>query len=364
MTLAEQPFPFPDHAYIIDQSSSIVKSPQKCENISCKQKASAYLPRAEDTLILFKSTLASSLIAVILLCSQPLAAKEGSEAREQSQAPEMTALSKLNDKFRLLYGEAKANVLTDTKATPVIICYGDHMQLIFGDTRDQISFIPSSYTALRVIDHIPLAIFSLLQDNTDRPLSAKAKADLSELKELTAKARPELTSQHYGAATMARQNVIIDKSMKFIDSSLEAGQVKSQNLNHFVEALRPEILQNAYEAISAQLEKQDEKVAQWKVDLGPAWNNVRVVIVSGHMPREQNASFQYFCKVLGVKREGDKIVYSEGPAEEKDALNLLHTHMLDKKIAQSFFTDRWRMHRDLLSDGAARYLRSHKLAAK
>jgi hypothetical protein len=67
---------------------------------------------------------------------------------------------------------------------------------------------------------------------------------------------------------------------------------------------------------------------------------------------------------LGVKREGDKIVFSEGPSEESDALNLLHTHMLDKKIAQSFFNDSWRMHRDLLSDGAARFLRSHKLSAK
>lgn len=276
----------------------------------------------------------------------------------------MTALTKLNDKFRLLYGEAKAKVLSDTRTTPVIICYGDHMELIFGEKREQISFIPSSYTALKIVDHIPLAIFSLLQDNTDIALSEKARADLNELKELTANARPELPMQNYPKATMARQNVIIDKSMKFIATSLEAGQVSNTNLNRFVEDLRPEILENAYEAVSAQLARQDEKVAQWKQELGPSWKNIKVVIVSGHMPREQQASFQYFSKVLGVKREGDKIVCSEGPAEEKDALNLLYTHMLDKKIAQSFFSDRWRMHRDLLSDGAARYLRSHKLAAK
>jgi hypothetical protein len=82
------------------------------------------------------------------------------------------------------------------------------------------------------------------------------------------------------------------------------------------------------------------------------------------MPREQHASFQYFSKVLGVKREGRQNRLQRRPSRGKDALNLLHTHMLDKKIAQSFFDDRWRMHRDLLSDGAARYLRSHKLAAQ
>ncbi|MDP3508447.1 MAG: hypothetical protein Q8T09_10690 [Candidatus Melainabacteria bacterium] len=320
-------------------------------------------------MIQFKSTLVFGLGATILLCTQPSAAKSVQKAttepiKESVQPADMAALTKLNDKFRQLYGEAKANVLNDTRTTPIIICYGDHMELLFGEKRDQISFIPSSYTALKIIDHIPLAIFSLLQDNTDKPLSSKAKADLIEVKELTASARPELPKQNYPAPTMARQNIIIDKSMKFIDSSLEGGQVSSKGLNDFVEALRPEILENAYDAVSAQLAKQDEKVAQWKTELGPAWNNIKVVIVSGHMPREQHSSFQYFSKVLGVKREGDKIVCSEGPAEEKDALNLLYTHMLDKKIAQSFFGDRWRMHRDLLSDGAARYLRSHKLAAK
>lgn len=320
-------------------------------------------------MIQFKSTLVFGLSATILLCTQPSAAKSVQKAntepiKESVQPADMAALTKLNDKFRQLYGEAKANVLNDTRTTPIIICYGDHMELLFGEKRDQISFIPSSYTALKIIDHIPLAIFSLLQDNTDKPLSSKAKADLIEVKELTASARPELPKQNYPAPTMARQNIIIDKSMKFIDSSLEGGQVTSKSLNDFVEALRPEILENAYDAVSAQIARQDEKVAQWKRELGPAWNNIKVVIVSGHMPRGQHSSFQYFSKVLGVKREGDKIVYSEGPAEEKDALNLLHTHMLDKKIAQSFFKDPWRMHRDLLSDGAARYLRSHKLAAK
>ena len=303
-------------------------------------------------------TLAGGLAALILLCQLPALA----QATDKSAA-EMTALTKLNDKFRQLYGEAKASVL-NPKDTPVIICYGDHMQLIFGDKRDQVAFITSSYTALKIIDHIPLALFCLLQDNCDKPLSAKAKADLEELKELTLKARLELPNQNYPKATMARQTVLVDTSLKFLNTTLESGQVSSQNLNSFVDGLRPEILENAYEAVSAQLAKQDERVAIWKKELGANWSNLKVVIVSGHMPREQHSSFQYFAKILGVKREGDKIIYSEGPADEKDALNLLQTHMLDKKVGQSFFNDRWRMHRDFLSDGAARYLRSHKLAAK
>lgn len=319
------------------------------------------LTPAENILKQQRSILASALTALILLCASPIAAKEAEKAPEQ--ADNMAALTRLNDKFRSLYHEAKGSVLS-TKVTPVIICYGDHMQLIFGEKREQFSFIPSTYTSLKIVDHIPLSIFCLLQDNTDKSLIDKAKADLLEVKELTLKARPELLKQNYPAETLARQNIIIDRSIKFIDSVLQAGQVSTKSLNDFVEGLHPQILENAYEAVSSQIEKQDEKVAQWKKDLGPSWKDLKVVIVSGHMPREQHSSFQYFAKVLGVKREGDKIVYSEGPADEKDALNLLSTHMLDQKVGQYFFNDRWRMHRDFLSDGAARYLRSHKLAAK
>jgi hypothetical protein len=44
---------------------------------------------------------------------------------------------------------------------------------------------------------------------------------------------------------------------------------------------------------------------------------------------------------------------------EEAGLNILATHVLDEQIAVDFFDDPWRMHRDLLSDGASRYLKAH-----
>jgi hypothetical protein len=74
-----------DHALIIDQSSSIVKSPQKCDNIGCKRKVSADLPQAEDTLTQFKSILAMrSWLQLILLCTQPAAAKSVQKATSRT----------------------------------------------------------------------------------------------------------------------------------------------------------------------------------------------------------------------------------------------------------------------------------------
>ena len=52
---------------------------------------------------------------------------------------------------------------------------------------------------------------------------------------------------------------------------------------------------------------------------------------------------------------------AEGLFEESRALNLLGTYSLDTDIGFAFFDDKKRMHRDLLEDGAAEYLKTMKI---
>jgi hypothetical protein len=120
------------------------------------------------------------------------------------------------------------------------------------------------------------------------------------------------------------------------------------------------VMQNVDDAVADQLLAIDMQVRQWRKQLGPErWQELSVVVVGGHMPRERNTTMQYFAKALRVKREGARLYYCEGLSEESDGLNLVGTHILDRKIAVAFFKDEWRMHRDLLSDGAAKYLSKH-----
>jgi hypothetical protein len=305
-------------------------------------------------------------VALLLALSLSAAAAQAHQMEATTKNEHTPALTALNDNFRAIYSRAKDSV--QSKETPVIICFSDHMKLLSKDKTDELYYLPRSYTTLKIVDHVPLAIYALLAGTISEAKTALLKEpelkELAHLKDLIAKARPEIAQQDYSPAVLARQYLIVDESVKFIDEVSKKGEVSDSRLNQFDASLRQAVLQNAYEAVSAQLSIQDERIAQWKKELGPSWKNIKVVIVSGHMPRQQHSNFQLFSKILGVKEEGDRIIYSEGPADEKDALNLLHTHMLDKKIGQSFFNDSWRMHRDLLADGAAKYLRTHKLAAQ
>ena len=74
------------------------------------------------------------------------------------------------------------------------------------------------------------------------------------------------------------------------------------------------------------------------------------------MPRTNNLAVQYFSKLLGVKGEGIKITYAESVFQQKRAMQILGTSLLDAQIGEGYFGDPWRMHRDLLGNAAAVYL--------
>jgi hypothetical protein len=267
-------------------------------------------------------------------------------------------LSILNGEFRSVYKQAKERC--SEEATPLILCIGGQMVLIDKNLREQVDFIPEKYTQLKVVDHVPLVLFVLLDSQCDKPLSADTRQELDKIKQLVGSTRPTLATSGLDTQTLARQYQLLDISVGFMERVLKEGQVSKTQLVAFCRQLEPMIMKNADQAVAAQLTIIDRTVVQWKEKLGPErFKRLTVLIVSSHMPREKHTCFQYFSKLLHVKREGLKIVYSEGPDDEKAARDLLGTHVLDASIGETFFKEKLRMHRDLLSDGAARYLNAH-----
>ena len=139
--------------------------------------------------------------------------------------------------------------------------------------------------------------------------------------------------------------------------------VSAKELRKFTRDMAPRTLDNAYEAIKIELGNVDKNLRPFKEKITPEqWKNMYVVILSSHMPRIQERRSQYFCKLLREKDLGHRVIYYEGPPyDEKAALKLVATHILDRSVAIDFFKDPKRMHRDLLSDAAKKYLRKNSL---
>jgi hypothetical protein len=265
-----------------------------------------------------------------------------------------SALTALNDAFRAAYADAKTRVLASSG--PTLIVNGDRFSLLRGGRRVEANVGVPIYDPIKTIAHIPLAIYVILTPGDGAIDDGRLKT-LAGLRKLIPPAEASLDTVKLSAATLARQKRIVAASLAFVDDVAGKRQFARSVLLTFTRAMAPLVMENVTEATHAQLDATHAQVSAWRRDLSPQeWDQLHVLIVGPHMPREGLAVTQYFLRLLHEPGEGRRVVYAESLWEEPRALDLLATHLLDGGVGEAFFGDYMRMHRDLLGDAASEYL--------
>lgn len=267
------------------------------------------------------------------------------------------SINTLNAAFRSAYTDAKKRIIANMG--PVIVAAGDNVILVDGARREVVNTISPEYTLLKTVDHIPLALFVILNNRTGSQLSEDQKQALRSVSSLVQQAMPNIATANLPASTKDRLSSMLTASKAFAEKA-EAHGVTQPELDSFISSQRNGTLQNIEDATALELSALDAAVKKWKAQYTlEQWSQLSAVVASGHMPRQQERRMQYFGLLLGEKHEGGRLVYVEGPSDLNAALDSLATHRLDEAISREYFKDKWRMHRDLLSDAAARYLKKH-----
>lgn len=84
---------------------------------------------------------------------------------------------------------------------------------------------------------------------------------------------------------------------------------------------------------------------------------LQVVVVGDHQARVRNLGMQYFTRRLHEQPGADtRVTYGENIVDEDEAISLVATRRLDRRIARAFFGDENRLQRDVLGDAAQRCL--------
>ena len=264
------------------------------------------------------------------------------------------ALIALNNEFRAAYADAKRRALASSG--PTLIVNGDNFTLLREGRRVEANVAAPIYDPVKTIAHIPLAIYVTLTPG-DGAIGDDSLKTLGGLRELIPPAQASLDSPKLSAATLARQKQIVAASLDFLDDVAGRRKFARSALLAFTRGMAPLLMQNVTEAVRAQLDATHAQVSAWRRDLSPLeWNQLHVLIIGPHMPREDLVVKQYFLRLLDEPREGRRVVYAESLWEEPQALDLLGTHLLDGSVGEAFFGDYMRMHRDLLGDAAKQYL--------
>jgi hypothetical protein len=171
---------------------------------------------------------------------------------------------------------------------------------------------------------------------------------------------PQLTPDtlNLSESTLARQKQIVTASLALLDEVAASHEYTRPKLLAFVRAMAPLVTENVTEATRAQLDAIHAQVSAWRSNnMTPReWNQLHVLIIGPHMPREGYVATQYFLRLLNEPAEGRRVVFAEALWDEPRALDLFGTHLLDGDIGEGFFGDYMRMHRDLLGDAAKEYL--------
>jgi hypothetical protein len=289
-----------------------------------------------------------------LLTGWPAPAQDPPTEKTAVQAAD--PLATLNAGFRAAYRRARSEALAG--ARPVVLVEGDNLVLLWQGGREEAQAIPAAYHHLKAVAHIPLAIYVLLAAHTNGNPEEGCLAELRRFRELILAVRTDLEKRGFTPSQLERQQKIVSVSLDFLDDVLKQSRVTSEDLVCFARRMAPPVLANADDATQVELDGLHARMTAWRRQLSAAeWKNLRVVIMGAQLPRKGNLAVQYFARLLGEPGEGARIIYAEALYEEPRALDLLGTHLIDTDIGAAFFDDKLRMHRDLLSDAAAAYLK-------
>jgi len=290
----------------------------------------------------------------VLLCFGFAAGASAQSMAAPAGPPQPPALTALNNAFRASYADAKLRVLASSG--PTLIVNGDNLALLRNGRRVEANVQSPIYDPVKTIAHIPLAIYVTLTPG-DGAVDADRLKTLAALRELIPPAEASLDAVGLSAASLARQKQIGAASLAFLDDVIRGGKFARSRLLAFTRGMTPLVMENVAEATRAQLDAVHARVSMWRRDLSvQEWNQLHVLIIGPHMPREDLVVTQYFLRLLHEPREGRRVVYAESLWEEPMALDLLGTHLLDGSVGEAFFGDYMRMHRDLLGDAARQYL--------
>jgi hypothetical protein len=264
----------------------------------------------------------------------------------------------LNEAFRQQHAEAREREWS--RRGPVILVEFEKLTLINGDERKSAEVIPTRYHQLKSVAHAPFAIYLALEGVGDGPLDDRQKTLLKDFVSRIDAVRTVLGTADFSPETLARQREILDHATTFIANTLKSGSASSKEVKDFASGVRPLLLKNVEEAAELQIRAYDRQIALWKQSFPRLdWGRMKVVITGSALPRKQNLATQYFARLLGVSGEGPRIVYAESLYDEPKALKLLNATTVDTKAGEVIFDDPTRLHRDLMAEATATFLREH-----
>jgi len=274
-------------------------------------------------------------------------------------------LEQFDNRFIEIYEQARRAVIDEQKRKGLLIAFDDQLQLYHSGREVQIfeGMQPLAYHKLKSNGHIPMALFCMLSGAANgNPLPEPKLHELATYAKAVKSGADDLDlSEEIREGKLLRPVHLYDNALAFIETVLAARCVSRDQLATFARDVEDDINIALAAAARSQLDACHDCVMRIRGEILSAeeWSELRVLVLGPYMARQGDLYLQYFAKVLNTPEQGDRrLVYFEGDDVDA-ALERLGTAILDTHASQAIFTDRDRLHRDVLADETTRYLDTH-----
>jgi len=259
--------------------------------------------------------------------------------------PNSEAFDAGNQVFHEAYGGARDGV---RHQVPILVVLPTELALHRQNQRRAVSYSRPSFARAKSAAHIAVALFALTAAESSAERRGPGVARLLE---------------HITAALEARQpnsepvdheiKALLERCLQFAQAAKE--QAASESVRAaFASDAGPRILHITELATREQIAGLHEAVETTFRELTPDEQvELQVVVVGDHQARARSLGMQYFKRRFQERPGADeRVTYGENIEDEEEAISLVATRRLDKKIAQAFFGDENRLQRDVLGDAA------------
>jgi hypothetical protein len=254
------------------------------------------------------------------------------------------ALERIDEGF---HGAYQRRCNDDESRCTVLVVLGDELVVRRGEERRARGFTPEAFHVIKRAAHHPVSAFLR---------ASQGAAVLRQSAEMARRALTEAGAQLQGAAREDVQS-LLQRTLTF----LERGEPSTAFT--FAREVGPLLLRLTHHATEVQLTALHAAVEEELANLdADARASLQVVVAGDHQARARSLGMQYFQLRLREHPGADeRVTYGEGIETEDEAIALVATRRVDRRIAGAFFGDEKRLQRDVLGDAAAELLQGANL---
>lgn len=252
-----------------------------------------------------KNCLLSLIVVIGVLNVNQVFALDGYQAPLETikNIEQPDPLIALNASFRSAYADLRSQL--QATQTPVIIQVGDKIILFNKGMRTESMAISPRYTELKTIAHLPLALYVMLSNETNKVMTDVQLDKLRDYRTLIGSVSNALATLNFSSEQLDRQGRLIKRSLSLIDTVLSHKIISKDALHQFTLSQRDDCLANMSDAAEEQINTLDHQFKSWVKDMTPEERqHIRVVVGASHMPRIGNLAMQYFSAALAENFEG------------------------------------------------------------